>query len=204
MTDGNGHQAGGGTARAIRPGGGQAGDAAPDPARAPHGDADPLILTLRLDPATQSRFDRERRAHFPPARNHLSAHLTLFHHLPGEALDDVVARLAETCRGQPGFDLAVEEVWMMGRGVAYRLRAPELQALRAGLATAWRDRLTPQDRQPLRPHVTIQNKVPVEAARALHAGLSATFAPFTARATGLLLWHYRGGPWEPAGEFPFR
>jgi 2'-5' RNA ligase len=165
--------------------------------------ADPLILTLALDPATQARFDRERQAHFPPERNHLAAHLTLFHHLPGEAIDDIVARLAETCRGQPGFDLAVEDVWMMGRGVAYRLRAPELQALHAGLAAAWQSWLTPQDRQPLRPHVTIQNKVAAEAARALHASLRAGFAPFAARATGLLLWHYRGGPWEPAGEFPF-
>ncbi|MBL6078171.1 2'-5' RNA ligase family protein [Belnapia sp. T18] len=164
---------------------------------------DPLILTLALDPGTQARFDRERRAHFPPERNHLAAHLTLFHHLPGEAIDEIAARLAETSRCQPGLDLAVEDVWMMGRGVAYRLRAPGLVTLRAGLAAGWQDWLTPQDRQPLRPHVTIQNKVTAEAARALHGNLRAAFTPFTARGTGLLLWHYRGGPWEAAGTFPF-
>ncbi|WP_043360656.1 2'-5' RNA ligase family protein [Belnapia sp. F-4-1] len=164
---------------------------------------DPLILTLALDPATQARFDRERRAHFPPERNHLAAHLTLFHHLPGEAIDEIAAHLAETSRDQPALDLTVEDVWMMGRGVAYRLRAPGLTTLRAGLAAGWRDWLTPQDRQPLRPHVTIQNKVTAEAARALHASLRTAFTPFTARGTGLLLWHYRGGPWESAGAFPF-
>jgi 2'-5' RNA ligase len=165
--------------------------------------ADPLILTLGLDPATQARFDRERRTHFPPERNHLAAHLTLFHHHPGEAIGDITAHLAEACRAQPAFDLAVEDVWMMGRGVAYRLRAPALQALHAGLAATWQDWLTPQDRQKLHPHVTIQNKVTAETARALHVSLRASFAPFTAQATGLLLWHYRGGPWEPAGAFPF-
>jgi 2'-5' RNA ligase len=173
------------------------------PWQASSASADPLILTLGLDPATQARFDRERQAHFPLERNHLAAHLTLFHHLPGEALAAIAARLAETSRGQPPFDLAVEDVWMMGRGVAYRLRAPALQALHAALAAAWQGWLTPQDRQPLRPHVTVQNKVAAEAARALHASLRAAFTPFTARATGLLLWHYRGGPWEPAGAFPF-
>lgn len=176
--------------------------------RLPHGfplsaDADPLILTLGLDPDTQARFDRERQTHFPPARNHLAAHLTLFHHLPGEAIGDITACLAEACRTQRAFDLAVEDVWMMGRGVAYRLRAPELTTLHAGLAATWQGWLTPQDRQKLRPHVTIQNKVTAEAARALHASLRAAFNPFTALGTGLLLWHYRGGPWEPAGAFPF-
>jgi 2'-5' RNA ligase len=166
-------------------------------------DAAPLILTLALDPDSQARFDRERRAYFPPERNHLAAHLTLFHHLPGEEIGAIQARLAEACRAQRGFDLAVEEVWMMGRGVAYRLGSPELVALHRALAAGWRAWLTPQDRQALRPHVTIQNKVPAEAARALHARLRAGFAPFAVRGTGLLLWHYRGGPWEAAGEFPF-
>ncbi len=49
----------------------------------------------------------------------------------------------------------------------------------------------------------MQNKVEPEAARALHAELLATLPPREARAEGLLLWHYRGGPWEAAGAFRF-
>src|SRR6476469_7699644 len=44
----------------------------------------PLIVTLLLDDAAQQRFDALRTAHFPAERNHLAAHVTLFHALPGE------------------------------------------------------------------------------------------------------------------------
>ncbi|SDB15456.1 2'-5' RNA ligase family protein [Belnapia rosea] len=165
--------------------------------------ADPLILTLRLDAVAQARFDRERQAYFPPARNHLAAHLTLFHHLPGGAIRDIEARLEALCASQRPFRLAVHDLWMMGQGVAYRLRAAELMALHAALAEAWREWLTPQDRQALRPHVTIQNKVPAAEARALHDAMRAEFQPFDAEAIGLALWHYRGGPWEPAAAYGF-
>ena len=54
-------------------------------------DAAPLILSAVLDAPVQQRLDALRRAHFPPERNHLDAHVTLFHHLPG-AEEDAVAR----------------------------------------------------------------------------------------------------------------
>jgi hypothetical protein len=91
----------------------------------------------------------------------------------------------------------------LGRGVAFRLEAPEVAGLRARLAREWDGWLVPQDRQPWRPHVTVQNKVTPEVARETLQRLSAGFAPWEARAEGLLLWRYRGGPWEAAGEFPF-
>lgn len=34
-------------------------------------------------------FNALRRAHFPPERNPLSVHITLFYHLPGECLDEI-------------------------------------------------------------------------------------------------------------------
>ena len=165
--------------------------------------AAPLILTLQLDPASQKRFDAERAAHFPPERNYLSAHLTLFHHLPGEAIDAIDDRLRSVSAIQAGLALEVAGVWMMGRGVAYRLHAPALIRLHADLAQVWRDWLTPQDRQALRPHITIQNKVPPAQARALHERLQIGFVPFEVRGIGLLLWHYRGGPWSLACAYPF-
>ena len=55
----------------------------------------------------------------------------------------------------------------LGRGVAYDLLSPDAEALRARLATRWRELLGPQNSQPIRPHVTIQNKVEPAEARQL-------------------------------------
>jgi hypothetical protein len=87
--------------------------------------------------------------------------------------------------------------------VALDVSAPAIGALRARLAARWRERLSPQDRQGWRPHATVQNKVGADRARALHAELSASLPVREGRAEGLLLWRYRGGPWEPAGNFAF-
>ena len=163
----------------------------------------PLILTLAFNPADQARFERLRQAHFPSERNHIPAHLTLFHHLPGEDLASVQDHLGTACRHQAAFDVQAVGLRSLGRGVAYVLASPALAALRSMLAQAWHERLTAQDRQRWQPHVTIQNKAAPAEAKALLSAMQAAFAPFTVRAEGLLLWHYRGGPWEPAGHYPF-
>ncbi|MDP9458053.1 MAG: phosphoesterase HXTX [Actinobacteria bacterium] len=156
-----------------------------------------------MDEASQERFDRLREAHFPPERNYLSAHLTLFHHLPGDREGEVVEEIREACGRQQPITLRAAGLLFMGRGVAYKLEAPELVGLRRRLAKAWEPFLTNQDRQGLRPHVTVQNKVSPEKARALHRELEGSFSPFEIRGEGLLLWRYLGGPWEPVGEYPF-
>lgn len=165
--------------------------------------ARPLIVTLLLDDDAQQRFDRLRAEHFPPERNHLQAHVTLFHALPGEHLDAVRAELAQVA-DREAFDVAVTGLRSLGRGVAFQLESPELAGLRNRLAAAWRPWLTRQDQQRHSPHVTVQNKVDPAVARALHQRLLAGFAPYTVRSRGLGLWRYLGGPWEPLAEWPFR
>jgi 2'-5' RNA ligase len=162
----------------------------------------PLILTLLLEPAAQERFDALRRAHFPPERNHLQAHVTLFHALPAAAEQEVRADLADVASG-PAYDVQVVRVRSLGRGVAYDLRSPELAAQREELARRWRPHLTPQDASRHAPHVTVQNKVDPQTACALLERLSADFVPSAVRATGLGLWRYLGGPWEPLGDYRF-
>ncbi len=162
----------------------------------------PLIVTLLLEEEAQRRFDRLREAHFPPERNHLAAHVTLFHALPGEHLATVDADLAAAA-ARPAFDVEVTGVRSLGRGVAYTLASADLAQLRAGLAAAWAPWLTPQDRQRHAPHVTVQNKVDPAVARELHASLAAAFEPGSVPARGLGLWRYLGGPWEPVAEHPF-
>ena len=156
-----------------------------------------------MDHESQERFDRLREAHFPPERNYLSAHLTLFHHLPADREREVVGEIENACRGRAPMTLRATGLLFMGRGVAYKLEAPPLVALRKRLAREWEPFLTNQDRQGLRPHVTVQNKVPPEKARALHRDLESSFSPFEIRGEGVTLWRYLGGPWEEIKTYPF-
>ncbi len=167
-------------------------------------DTAPLILTLTLDADSQAFFDAQRRRYFPAKINYLSAHLTLFHALPGAEYDAIVADLAAAAAGQPGpLPLAVTGVKFMGRGVMYTLDNPALPALHRRLQRQWQPWLSPQDGQGLRPHITVQNKVDPAVARALHEELAAGFQPFEAQGTGLALWAYKGGPWELRERFAF-
>lgn len=161
---------------------------------------DPLVVSLELDEDHQRRFDAERAELFP--RTAVGAHLTLFHAVPGERLDRVLADVAAEA-DRPSFDLRVTEVMALGRGAAYRLEAEELVALHRRLQRAWSDDLTRQDSQGLRPHVTVQNKVSPDVARATVERLRRSFEPSTARAEALAVWRYAGGPWEPVQRFAF-
>ena len=166
------------------------------------GDA-PLIVTVRFDDASFAHFQAMRQRHFPPARNHIPAHLTLFHHLPGARIGWIAQELDRVARTTPVLAGRVTGLRHLGKGVAYDLDCPELERMRAVLSGVFADVLTPQDRQRIRPHVTIQNKVAPHQARRLFDDLGAGFQPFAFQATGFLLWHYRGGPWDRAGQFLF-
>ncbi len=163
----------------------------------------PLIVTLALDPSAQAWFDELRRAHFPPDRNLVPAHVTLFHALPGSRRDDVERGL-EHAAGRGPVQVDVTGLRFLGRGVAYRLRSAALAGLREALAGAFEPWLTRQDRARYDPHVTVQNRVPPQVARALMARLEDGFRPTTVRGTGLDLWSYLGGPWAHRARFPFR
>lgn len=165
--------------------------------------AEPLILTLKMDDRSQERFDRLRETHFPPGRNYLRAHLTLFHKLPGEREAEVSADLREICQSHEPITLTAAGIRNLGRGVAYELSSPELVALRGELAKNWEPWLGAQDRQGFKPHVTVQNKVSPEEARILRERLQEIFSPFEVGGAGLSLWRYLGGPWEPVGTYRF-
>ena len=91
----------------------------------------------------------------------------------------------------------------MGRGVMYAFASPELMGLHRRLSAHFKPFLTPQDKQPLKPHVVVQNKVEPAEAKALLAQLQAGFQGRTLKATGLLWWEYLGGPWRKLEDFPF-
>lgn len=163
----------------------------------------PLIVTLQLDASTSDYFDRLRAAHFPPAINHLKAHLTLFHNLPGEEERAVLKALGRAA-ARPPFEVMVSGLMKLGRGTAFRIEAAALYRLREELAAAFEGLVTKQDREEFRPHVTVQNKVAPHEATALFDHLARGFAPFAAVAEGLQLWRYEGGPWSAVAAFAFQ
>lgn len=163
----------------------------------------PLILTLAFDEVTFARFDGERRRHFPEALNHIPAHATLFHHLPGDRERAVLETITALARTLPPPDVAVTSLRFIGRGVAYVLESEPLATFRGRLAKEFAADLTAQDQQGWRPHVTVQNKVAPQVARALHESLQASFEPFRFTAPALMLWRYLGGPWDRVARIPF-
>jgi len=166
-------------------------------------DLAPLILTALLDEEAAASFEAMRRAYFPASRNKVAAHLTLFHALPGSALVELEDELAERAWQAEPMRARATGLRFTGQGVAILIEAPELLSLRAGIATSWAEVLTPQDRQRFNPHITVQNKVKPSHARETFDALQAVFDPFEFTLEGLELWHYRGGPWQAAGRFPF-
>jgi len=162
-----------------------------------------LILTLRLDEASFDWLQALRRRWFPAGRNLVPAHLTLFHNLPGAELEAVRSGVGAACGRTAAMTLEGTGPRLLGRGVAYGFRSAELAAFRAELAGAFEPWLTPQDRQPFRPHVTVQNKVEPGEARALLQRLQADGPPFDVMGEGVLVWRYRDGPWEAVDEAAF-
>jgi hypothetical protein len=144
-----------------------------------------------------------RRAHYPPERNRVPAHLTLFRHLPPSVEGELARRLAAyAATAAPVAEIAA--IMDLGGGTALRVESEGLEDIRYDLALALRGLLTPQDIAPWRPHVTVQNKVEPREARALQARLRAGFERRPLAIKGLALWRYLDGPWEPVKSWTFR
>jgi 2'-5' RNA ligase len=161
----------------------------------------PLVLTLTLDDQTFRYFSRLRQQYFPVERNFLDAHLTLFHQLPYTAETVEIVRAA--CESCTAFDIHVNRIMNLGNGVAFGIESPALANLHAELKKSFAHTLVRQDTHSFRPHVTIQNKVAPDVAKALLHELSGKFVEFTAQGCGLELHEYLGGPWRLLERIPF-
>lgn len=162
-----------------------------------------LIVTAEFGGEDQAIFDRLRAAHYPPERNVLNAHLTMFHALPPSVEGEVRKRLAEASR-EPPPQARLHGLMDLGGGVALRIVSDDLDRIRGTLADGLAGLLSAQDNGGWRPHVTIQNKVPVKQARALLTALEADFRPRDVAISGLGLHRYLDGPWERLAVYPFR
>ncbi|NNC71294.1 MAG: 2'-5' RNA ligase family protein [Sphingomonadaceae bacterium] len=164
----------------------------------------PIIVTALFGDEDFAWLDGLRRAHYPPGRNIVPAHLTLFHHLPPSIAPELKQRLIEETRDSTPPSADIYRVRHLGKGVAFDVQSPELAAIRERLAEAFTGLLTPQDSAGWNPHITIQNKVEPAASKTLHAELSADFEPRPLRIAGLASHYYRGGPWDPIAQYKFR
>lgn len=164
----------------------------------------PLIVTAELGAADLAWFDGLRRRHFPPERNQLAAHLTMFHAIPSMLEEELRHRLSALAKELPPPHAAIAGLMDLGGGVAFRIVSDELDAVRAELVDAFRGSLTQQDAYGWRPHVTVQNKVPVKEARALFAEMERSFAPRPLAVAGLAYHHYENGPWRLGQRYAFR
>lgn len=156
----------------------------------------PIIIGAILGPEDFAHYSALRRAHFPPDRTVLPAHLTLFRHLPPTLLAEVRQMLIVETQGVQPPGAVVSGVISLGRGVAFRVVSEELVAIRARLSSRFAYCLTPQDAAPWRAHITVQNKSTLCAAASLKASLEAGLRPRPLCLVGLAAFWYRGGPWE--------
>ena len=162
-----------------------------------------LIVTAELAAEDFAWLDALRRRHYPPERNQVPAHLTMFHALAPSAEDEARRRLAgQSARPAPAARVA--GLMDLGGGVAFRIVSDDLEAIRDELAEDLHGLIGAQDSGGWRPHVTIQNKVAPKVSRGLLQSLERDFQPRPLRIAGLGLHRYLGGPWETLGVWKFR
>ena len=164
----------------------------------------PFIVTAELAPELFAWADRLRRAYYPPERNHLPAHVTLFHAFAPSLRDELRRYLPRVASEYAPPDGLVIGLMDLGKGTAIELRSEGMLAIREEIAEHFDGALTSQDRHEPRLHVTVQNKVTKEEARALQRELAPVVEPRSFRIPGLALHLYRGGPWEQVGSWRFR
>jgi hypothetical protein len=162
----------------------------------------PIIVTALIGEPDFTELNNLRRQYYPPERNHLRAHLTMFHHLPPSCEAELLQLLKDEARGN-GPQARLSGLINLGGGVAFRVESADLEDIRMSIAERFAPMLMPQDRNPWRAHVTVQNKVKAPEARALLAELTTDFKPRPLALSGLAAWWYRGGPWEPIAAFAF-
>jgi hypothetical protein len=126
----------------------------------------------------------------------------MFHHLPPSVEGELVTFVKALVR-TPAPDCRATGLINLGGGVAFRLESADLTSIREQIAERFSDCLIPQDQAAWRPHVTVQNKVKSNAAKALLTALSADFTPRPIAIAGIAVWRYLGGPWEAIGAWRF-
>ncbi|MEE4450462.1 2'-5' RNA ligase family protein [Novosphingobium resinovorum] len=172
-------------------------------ARGPRKAGAPLLVTAELPRDVLAWTDALRREHYPPDRNRLQAHVTLFHALPASVEDELLEVLTDLARASPP-TARIDGLMKLDTGTALAVHSPAMVELHGLIAERMHGLLTQQDAQPLKLHVTIQNKVTAQAARLLQAQLAARLEPTAFRFRGFGLYAWEEGLWRPIRLVIFR
>ena len=164
----------------------------------------PFIVTAELPPDLFKWADALRRTHFPPERNWLQAHVTLFHSFAPSLRRELPALLARIAAEYAPPSARIDGLMDLGQGTALAIVSPAMLAIREVIADHFHGALTAQDQHAPRLHITIQNKVPREAARALQAELVGLLESRRFKFTGLGLHLYCNPHWQLQGTWRFR
>ncbi|KAI1461505.1 hypothetical protein F4805DRAFT_465123 [Annulohypoxylon moriforme] len=139
----------------------------------------------------------------------LSAHISLFHALPGSSLNSIRSDIAAAVACIKPFQIrAMGPPIRMGRGgvsVSVTGLRP-VEELVKDLQAKWRDVLSPQDRRPFCGHYTLMNKEkdPGKVAQCLQDICHELPSEgYLGTAIGLSLWRYDNGWWLHKEDFAF-
>ncbi len=124
--------------------------------------------------------------------------------MPPSCEDELGDCLAALARSNPPVPAWLEGVMKLGKGTALELSSPAMLALWEEIADRFHGMLMPQDQHPPRLHITVQNKVSIEEAKALQAQLAPRVEPRAFAFRGFELHRYRDGPWSFVKRWRFR
>lgn len=164
----------------------------------------PFIVTAELPVDLFSWANGLRTEHFPPERNWLKAHVTLFHAFAPSLRGELLGMLGRIAADYAQPQARIDGLMSLGGGTALAIRSPAMLAIREEIADHFHGALTAQDKGTPRLHITIQNKVTPAEAKALQAELGPRLRPRDFAFTGLGLHLYMNPHWEEQKVWPFR
>ena len=103
-----------------------------------------LIVTADFGADDFAWLEGLRRTHYPPDRNRVPVHLTLFHALPPSAESEARRQLSLRT-GRPAPRAAIAGLMDLGGGVAFRVVSDDLDEMRDELADHFHGLLGAQD-----------------------------------------------------------
>lgn len=163
-----------------------------------------ILILAALPPDIFAWADGLRRKYYPPERNRLPAHVTLFHGLPPSAAGEVQARLQALAAQLPPPAAQITGIMDLHGGTALRIRSAGMEATHAELAAQLHGIVQQRDRHDLQLHITLQHKVPLAQARDLQAQLAKMDYQRSFHFTAFATHRWDGELWRFERKWPFR
>jgi 2'-5' RNA ligase superfamily len=160
-----------------------------------------LIITLKMDDASQTFFNKKRKQYYPAYANFVDAHITLFHKLPSDK-NIIYQTLQQLCHTK-AFEMQVVGIKNIDNFVAYVIVSPTLQNIHTEMQAAFTTMLNEKDKDILWPHITVHNKATVYKAFKTHEKLLEAFVPFSITAIGFITWYYAKKEWIKKEDYLF-